>query len=196
MLTIASCTQASSPKNSATPTENSAALTEFTQPLPTYPPTPTLPPSPTPSGGASAKLGPVPQDCPLGPAPKNLGSNFGMVYGGGSVWGAGFTGSHAMLVWLPKLASETHNQYGWGHKLLWIVKSGVKGLVIIRGANLINGLPLRPKSDAESSGSTPTVLVLNPSDPNAQYVGQWMEYPGSLDIPQVGCYYLPKFCPK
>lgn len=190
VLIIASCTEASSPKSSATPTENSAELTEFARPLPTYPLLPTATASPTPSGGASAKLGPVPQDCPPGSAPQNLDSNFGSAYGGGSVWGAGFTGSHAVLEWLPNLASETHDQYGWGHKLLWIVKGSVKGLITIRGANLMNGLPLRPEAEAESPGSTSSVLVLNPSDPNAQYEGQWVEFPGGLDIPQAGCYYL------
>lgn len=190
VLLITSCTGVPSPKSSATPTENSAALTEFAKPLPTYPTPPTAIPSPTPLGGPFAKLGAVPQDCPPGSAPQNLDSNFGTVYGGGSVWGAGFTGSHAILEWLPNQAIETHHQYGWGHKLLWIVKGSVKGLVTIRGANLMNGLPLRPEAEAESPSSTPSVLVLNPSDPNAQYEGQWVEFPGGLDIPQAGCYYL------
>lgn len=190
ILITATCIQAPPAASSATPTENSAALTEFAKPLPTYPPLPTATPSPTPWGGPSAKLGPVPQNCPPGPAPQNLDSNFGSAYGGGAVWGDGFTGSHAILVWFPKLTSETHNQYGWGHKFLWVVKSSVKGLVTIRGANLMNGLPVRPDAEAESPDSTPTVLVLNPSDPNAQYEGQWVEFPGGLTIPQAGCYYL------
>lgn len=190
MLLTAACIQVPPATTSATPTENSAALTEFARPLPTYPPPPTPTPSPTPLGGPLAQLGSVPQNCPPGPAPQNLDSNFGTAIGGGSVWGAGFTGSHAMLVWPPKLASATHNQYGWGHKLLWVVKSSVKGQVIIRGTNLMNGLPLRPEAEADSPSSTPSVLVLNPSDPNAQYEGQWVEFPGGLDIPQAGCYYL------
>jgi hypothetical protein len=190
MLVIVSCSQAPAVVTSATPTENSAALTEFAQPLPTTPPLPTPTMTPTPLGGASAKLGPMPQDCPAGPAPQQLGSNFGSAYGGGSVWGAGFTGSHALLEWLPNLAVETHNQYGWGHKLLWVVKSSVKGLVRIRGANLTNGLPLRPDAEAASPDSIPTVLVLNPSNPDAQYQGQFIEFPGDIDIPQAGCYYL------
>jgi hypothetical protein len=192
ILLIVSCTQTPPAGTSATPTENSAALTEFARPQPTYPPLPTPTITPTPLGGASATLGPVPQDCPPGPAPQNFNSNsnFESAVGGGSVWVSGFSGPHALLEWLPNLAVETHYQYGWGHKMLWAVKNSVKGPVTIRGANLTNGLPLRPVADAASPDSTPTVLVLNPSDPNAQFIDQWVEFPGGLDIPQAGCYYL------
>ncbi len=189
-LTLVCCSQAPPVQKSTTPTVNSAALTEFAQPLPTYPPTPTPTITPTPLGGAFAKLGLLPQDCPPGPAPQNLDSNLEPAIGSDPVWAVSFSGPHAMLEWSFTDAQQFHNQYGWGHKMLWVVENNIKGLVSIHGANLNNGLPVRPEAEAASPGSTPTMLVLNPLDPHAHYIDQWVEFPGGLIIPQAGCYYL------
>jgi hypothetical protein len=180
-LILAACTQAPSPQIDTGPLPTRAITL-----MPMLSPTAT----PTPWGGASAKLGPMPQDCPAGPAPQNLDPNVSSEYGGGSVWGSGFTGSHALLEWLPNEAVSTHDQNGWGHPMLWIVKSSIQGPIAIRGANLSNGLPLRPDAEAASPDSIPTVLILNPSNPDAQYQGQFIEFPGGIDIPKAGCYYL------
>jgi len=191
LLLLVSCTQISQPTASATPTVDSAHLTAFAQPYPTYPPLPTLTPSPTPLGGASAKLGPVPQNCPPGPLPQSIDTAFGPVVGAGPVWAGNFIGPHAKLAWLPPVTSAIHNQYGWPHKLLWVVADSVKGLVTIRGANLRDGSSLRPHAEQEVATSTPTTLVLDPQDPNLiNHADQWVEFPGSLTIPKAGCYYL------
>lgn len=191
ILFMVACTQTSPPSTSATPTVDSARLTAFAQPYPTYPPLPTPTPKPTPLGGARAKLGPLPQDCPPGPTPKDVVSNTGPVVGAPPVWASGFIGPHAALVWDSSLADQLHNQYGWPHKLLWVVEDSMKGLVAIRGANLRDGSPLLPGADGQEPTSTLTVLVLDPQDAKrAQYVDQWAEFPGGLTIPKAGCYYL------
>ncbi len=181
MLIAVACTQASPPQASTIPTVKNSTPTQIV----------TLQPTPTLWGGASAKLGPVPQDCPPGPVPQDVVSNTGPVVGGGPVWAGNFTGPHATLEWLPSYATEFHNQYGWGHKLLWIVEDHVKGLVTVHGANLQDGSPLRPDAEQKVATSTPITLVLNPQDPTiTNHVDQWVEFPGALDIPKAGCYYL------
>ncbi len=188
VVAITACTQASPPQTSATPTVDSAHLTAFAQP---YPPLPTPTASPTPLGGASAKLGPVPQDCPPGPTPQSIDGAFGPVVGVSPVWAGNFIGPHATLAWYPPVTSAIHNQYGWPHKLLWVVEDNVKGFVTIHGANLRDGSPLRPDAEQEAATSTPTTLVLDPQDPNLiNHADQWAEFPGSLTIPKAGCYYL------
>src|SRR5713226_831919 len=156
LLVLVSCTQVAQPTTSTTPTVDSAHLTAFAQPYPTYPPLPTPTPSPTPLGGASARLGPVPQDCPPGPAPQSIDTAFGPVVGAGPVWAGDFIGPHATLAWLPPASSAMHNQHGWPHKLLWVVEDNVKGFVTIHGANLRDGSPLRPDAEQEAATSTPT----------------------------------------
>jgi len=188
---IAACAQPSLPQTSATPTVDSAHLTAFARSYPTYPPLPTPTPSPTQLGGASARLGPVPQNCPPGPAPQSIDTAFGPVIGAGPVWAGNFIGPHATLAWLPPVTSAIHNRYGWPHKVLWVVADSFKGLVTIRGANLRDGLSLRPHAEQEVATSTPTTLVLDPQDPNLiNHADQWAEFPGSLTIPKAGCYYL------
>jgi len=196
LLLLASCSQVAQPTTSATPTVDNAHLTAFAQPYPTYPPLPTPTPSPTPLGGASVRLGPVPQNCPPGPAPQSIDTAFGPVIGAGPVWAGNFIGPHATLAWLPIASAAIHNQYGWPHKLLWIVQDNVKGLVTIRGANLHDGSPLRPDAEQEAATSTPTTLVLDPQDPNIiNHADQWVEFPGGLTIPEAGCYYLEAHWP-
>src|SRR5260370_20611573 len=94
LLLSVSCTQISQPSTSATPPTDPAHLTAFAQPYPTYPPLPTPTPSPTPLGGASARLGLVPQDCPAGPVLKQVVSNTGLVAGSPPVWSSHFYGPH------------------------------------------------------------------------------------------------------
>lgn len=182
VLLVAACSQVPSPQVSKTPTINSSTPTVIA----TLPPTPTV--TATPLGGASAKLGPVPQNCPPGPAPKDIDPSFGSAVGASKVWGVGFIGPHATLVWLPTQADELHNQNGWPHKLLWVVDDSVKGLVTIHGANLRDGSPLYPDSDGAAPMSTPTSLVLDVGNPNVMRADQWDEFPGGLTIPKAGCY--------
>jgi hypothetical protein len=183
LLLLVSCTQISQPTTSATPTVDSAHLTAFAQPYPT--------PSPTPLGGASARLGLAPQNCPPGPTPKDVVSNTGPAVGASSVWTVGISGPHATLEWSPEQAMEFHLADGWGHKFLWVVEDSVKGLVTIHGANLRDGSPLLPSADGQVPTSTLTLLVLDAHDPHrAMYVDQWAEFPGGLTIPKAGCYYL------
>lgn len=191
ILIAAACSPTPTKELSATPTVDSAHLTAFAQPLPTYPPLPTPTATPTPLGGPSAQLGSVPQSCPPGPSPQTIDGNFAAVIGGNPVWAGNFVGPHATLEWSPTQAQQYHNQYGWGHKLLWVVANNVKGLVTIHGADLQTGAPLRPSAEQQELSSTSTTMVLNPQDPAVfRQVDQWVEFPGGVDVPQAGCYYL------
>lgn len=196
LLLLTACTTSTSPQAGQTPIATVSIS----------PPVARAQPSPTPSlfGGASASLGPLPQTCPLSSirAPKTL-TEFGPMVGAGSAW-AGAIRSYKQvplaLVWSPNDALEEHNQYGWGHKLLWVVATHVQGAVTIHGMNLQTGIPLYPDAEYAEASSTPTALILNPSDPtvvsqDANRDDQWTQFPGGLTVPGAGCYELSAIWP-
>src|SRR5260370_35011021 len=82
-----------------------------------------------------------------------------------------------------------YGEHGWEHKFLYVVGPAYTGIVTFHGANVRDGTPLWLVTD-ETGGDT-TSLVLNPQDPNiVNRPGEWVEFPGGLDIPRAGCYYL------
>lgn len=118
--------------------------------------------------------------------------------GAGPAWASGI-GSYKQvpltLVWAPGDALAYHYQNGWAHKLLWVVATTLHGSVTIHGANLRTGAPLYPDAEYASAASTPTTLVLDPSDPtvlnqDANRDAQWTQFPGGLTVPGAGCYSL------
>lgn len=194
LLLLTACTASSSLQAGHTPTANGSIPT----PLATAQPEP----SPTPSlfGGAEASLGPLPQTCSLGPIrmPKTISPRFAPAVGAGPAWGVGI-GSYKQvplaLVWSPNDASAEHTQYGWAHKLLWVVATHVQGAVTIHGVNLRTGTPVYPDAEYAEASSTSTALILNPSDPtvvsqDANRDDQWTQFPGGLTVPGAGCYSL------
>ena len=99
------------------------------------------------------------------------------------------------LVWAPGDALASHYQNGWAHKDLWVVATTLHGSVTIRGTNLSTGAPLYPDAEYAEASSTPTAMVLDPSDPtvvsqDANRDAQWTQFPGGLTIPGAGCYSL------
>ena len=104
-------------------------------------------------------------------------------------------GTSQALVWAPEDALATHTQYGWGHKLLWVVATTLYGNVTIRVRNFSTGAPVSPWAEYAEVSSTPTAMVLNPSDPtvvsqDANRDVQWTQFSGSLTVPEAGCYSL------
>ena len=183
ILFLDACSQVPSPQAPSTPTVRNLEPTIIVTSQPT--------PSPTPLGGVSAKLGPLPQNCPSGPIPKQV-PVFGAAYGSSPVW-VTFSGSssHPTLLWGPTEAAMYHDQYGWIHKFLWLVEARYKGIVTIHGASLRNSNPILLSADSQAATSTPTSLVLNTQDPTIpNRTNQWTEFPGGLSIPEAGCYYL------
>jgi hypothetical protein len=82
-----------------------------------------------------------------------------------------------------------YDQHGWQHKFLWVLGPSYSGTVTFHGANLADGTPLW--LDADNVPNTTTSLVLDTSDPTVvNRPGDWVEFPGGLDIPTAGCYYL------
>ena len=194
LLLLTACTGASSPQAGHTPTVNVSIPTRTATAQPS--PTPTL----SPSGGASASLGPLPQTCPLSSirVPKTISPAFAPMVGAGPAWGGGI-GSYKQvplaLVWSHDDALTFHSQHGWKHKLLWVVATTLHGSVTIHGANLSTGAPLYADAEYASAASTPTTLVLDPSDPtvlsqDANRDAKWTQFPGSLSVPAAGCYSL------
>lgn len=192
LVLLASCTQSSSLQAGHTPTTSTAPSI----------PTATVRPEPSPSafGGAFAQLGSLPQTCsPISlHMAQTISSQFAPVVGAGPAWGVGI-GSYKQiplaLVWSPNDASTDHNQYGWGHKLLWVVATHLQGAVTIHGMNLRTGTPVYPDAEYAEASSTRTALVLNPSDPtvvsqDANRDDQWTQFPGGLTVPSAGCYSL------
>jgi len=100
--------------------------------------------------------------------PKTISSQFAPAVGAGPAWGVGI-GSYKQVslarVWSANEAVDTHNQYGWGHKLLWVVATTLSGSVTIRGTNLSTATPVYPDAQYAEDSSTPTTLILDPSDP-------------------------------
>lgn len=185
---IAACTQASSPQVSPTPTTHSEVPTIMT----TQPPSPTA--TAPPLGGPLAQLGPLPKDCPSGPAPQIISTDFGPAAGANPVWvGAGNFRNQAplALIWDPTAAQFNHEQYGWGHKFLYVVATSYQGMVTIHGANLSDGSPVYLNAQDAVTTDTSTTLVLDTRSPTIANRGpQWTQFPGGLTIPKAGCYSL------
>jgi len=180
IFVLAACNQA--PLSSALPTPTKAPL--FRSPTMTAPPL----------GGTSTTLGELPQDCPPGPFQQDISSDFGPAVGADPVWvGAGnFRKQPPLaLLWDPADASTYHDQYGWGHKFLYVVATRYQGVVTIRGANLSDHSPVYPDAQDAELTSTPTSLVLDTRNPTiANRNDQWTQFPGGLTIPKAGCYSL------
>jgi hypothetical protein len=189
---VIACTQTPSPQMGYTPTVHAPT------PLPTR--TVQLTPTPTLFRGITAQLGSLPTSCPPGPTfvPTSISSQFPSMVGAGPAWAGAIHPYKQLplaLIWDSNDAMATHNQYGWGHKLLWIVATSVHGSVTIRGTNLSTGMPVYPWGEYATATSTQTTMILNPSDPSvvnedANRDEHWTQFPGSLTVPGAGCYSL------
>ncbi len=194
LVLLTACTTSPSPQAGHTPTVNVSIPT----PMATAQPEPS--PTPSPFGGAKASLGPLPQTCPLSSihTPQNISPKFASAVGAGPAWGVGIISYKQVplaLVWAPGDALAYHTQDGWSHKLLWVIATQVQGAVTIHGMNLRTGTPVYPDAEYAEASSTPTALILNPSDPivvgqDANRDDQWTEFPGGLTVPGAGCYSL------
>lgn len=198
LLALTSCTESPSLPAGHTPTVNASAPVTTTG-------QPTLVPTPSPFGGASAQLGPLPQTCPPGSihSLNTISPAFGPMAGAGSAWAGGIISYKQVplaLTWAPGDVLNEHNQYGWGHKLLWVVATTLHGSVTIHGTNLNTGAPVYPNAEYAKNSSTPTTLVLDPGDQSvisqdANRDEQWTQFPGDLTIPGAGCYALEAVWP-
>jgi hypothetical protein len=192
VLTLTACTGSPAPQAEHPPTVSASTLTSPAQLSPT--------PSPSPFGGASAQLGSLPLTCPSSSIhmPKTISPQFAPAVGAGPAWGVGISSYQQVplaLVWDPGTALTTHEEYGWGHKLLWVVATHLQGAVTIHGTNLRTGTPVYPDAEYAEASSTPAALILNPSDPtvvsqDANRDDQWTQFPGGLTVPGAGCYSL------
>ena len=143
LMVLASCSSpaASTLQPTVTPTIDSAHLTAFAQPYPTYPPpTPTLPPGSVPTPPRSA-LAPMPTTCPLTalPGTKVFPKDWGgylqdaTLIGRSPVWaGMGlqvhvYTGTQGYHVVWP------------GTKILWEVSQDLTTMATVRVKNLATG---------------------------------------------------------
>ena len=178
VLVITACSQAVAPPPVKTPT------VALSTPQPALSPSPTIP--------APAPLGLAP-NCPSNSAPENIASAyFAPAVGAAPAWTVGFVQPRATL-----LFGENHtmyswvqyDQHGWEHKFLWVLGPSFTGKVTFHGANLADGTPLWLAAD--NVPDMTTSLVLDTSDPKVvNRPGDWVEFPGGLDIPRAGCYYL------
>jgi hypothetical protein len=195
LVVLASCSSpaASTPQPTATPTIDSAHLTAFAQPSPTYPPLPTPTPSqapiPVPTPPRSA-LAPMPTNCPLTALPGTK------VFPKG--WG-GYLHDETLVGRSPVWAGiglELHLYTGdqgyhvvWnGTKILWEVSQDLTTTVTVRVKNLATGAPAWwGKGDQPPSEP---VLVLDSR--NEGYHGVpasgWYEWGSFLYLLTAGCY--------
>jgi hypothetical protein len=184
VLMITACSQAITPVPAKTSTVVASTPTTIVTPQPALSPSPTI--------AAPAPLGLAP-NCPSSATPRNIApAYFGAAVGSAPAWAVDFAGSRATL-----LFGENHtmyswvqyDQHGWGHKFLWVLGPSYSGKVTFHGANLSDGSPLW--LDADNVPDETTSLVLDTRDPTVvNRPGNWVEFPGGLDIAKAGCYYL------
>jgi hypothetical protein len=180
---ITACSQAVTPQPTKTTiVDVSTPITIITS-QPTH--SPTIP--------APEPLGLAPNNCASGLAPKDIApSYFASAVGATPAWTVGFVGpratllfgdNHTMYSWVQ------YDQHGWEHKFLWVLGPSYTGIVTFHGANLTDGTPLW--LGADNVPNTTTSLVLDTRDPTVvNRPGDWVEFPGGMDIPRAGCYYL------
>ena len=185
ILILASCTSAQSPQAKTTPTKGTTPTLPLT-------PQPTITPTPVPT--RPAPLGLAPQNCPSSPALKKINTSFTSLVGTAPAWVNSFIeqnqqpvllfgDNHTMYSWVQ------YDEHGWEHKFLYAVGPSYTGIVTFHGTNLRDGTPLWLVAD--NVPATTTSLVLNPGDPTVvNRPGDWVEFPGGLDIPKAGCYFL------
>ena len=188
LLFLVSCTQVSQPTTSATPTVDSAHLTEFAQPYPT--PTPT----PTPMVASAANVGPAPRDCPLGPPlPVRRISPAIIPLGGISpVWAT--TGGDGTV----HLAGEIYDpDGGWPEKIVWEIGPNYQHPVMLRAGNLCTGTLLKWNMSPDYQITTSPVLdPQRPGHPWSVIGPDWNEWGSDLLLPGAGCYYLEARWPQ
>ncbi len=181
LVTVA-CTQTTPtppPANSTRPVVSATVV-------PTATPTPT----PTPLVASAANVGPVSQNCPPGPTPKNVDpSEFGPGVGGSPVWAIGFAGPHATIHLNGWSEDPSLVQYGWNYKILWSVGPNYTHPVVLRGGLLSDGTPLWFQIGDQTPVTTPVLDPGNPGTLTGSDAG-WAEFPSYLLIPKADCYYL------
>ena len=135
-------------------------------------------------------VAPVPQDCPPGPAPREVDpSEFGPGVGGFPVYAIAFEGPHATV----HLKNRPSDVYGWAVKVLWAVGPHYTSTVTLDGGNLRTG-SLLWLGGGDGLALSLVLDSLHPGTPTGSDHG-WAEFPGGMDVPQAGCYYLEAHWP-
>jgi hypothetical protein len=147
LVVLASCSSpvASTPQPTATPTIDSAHLTAFAQPYPTYPalptPKPSLAPLPVPTPLRSAPA-PMPTNCPLTAIPGTKVFPKGW---GGYLQDATFIGRSPVWAGMGlevQVYTGTRGYPLWtGTKIIWEVGQELTTPVTVRVKNLATGAP-------------------------------------------------------
>jgi hypothetical protein len=145
------------------------------------------PASPTATKFMPVVLGPIPDDCQPGPAPKRITRFTGPAVGVSPVWAIGFDGPPTKLY---LRADWEHTQLGWTRKVLWLVKSGSSGRVELRAWNAADKTrtPLWFEFQPGEPSTSPVLDPKNPPIPPQST--QYKEFPSYLFIPEAGCYWL------
>lgn len=202
VLLITACKSTTASRRIATPVSTPTTILSLGTPSsPTAPAATDLTPKPEAqitdfAAKTSVKrtLDPPPQDCPPGPRPQDVASEyFGPGVGDSPVWAIGFGGPQATL---SITLDEQWDQYGWQRKVLWIVESIYMGTISIYGGSLTDNSPIWFKYEAQGYELS-TQLLLDTHNPNAgrEHKG-WVWFGGYLIIPKSDCYYLEAQWPE
>jgi len=135
------------------------------------------------SAGAMPHLGPLPRHCPSS-----------AVAGSIPLEGFLFSALHPVLRWgtMADVAGIYQPPYGWGHKVLWVLKPGFYGTVTLRGGSMDRHAALWFAVVENFVDGGPTrAMSLNAGWQKAFSPGEsGPSFPGALYIPRAGCYYL------
>ncbi len=150
----------------------------------------TVAPSQLTTAVSELSLGPVPSTCPVAPEPMQIDPQYEKAMGGYPIWGIGFQGPTAQLVFPNDLRPPQfifNTTFGWGKEVLWIVRrSYTSGKVTLSGRNLTNNKPL-----AFSVGGLGPRTEIQLYRPLSDAMDQdWVLYHSRVYVPMAGCYEL------
>ena len=136
----------------------------------------------------SRKLAPAPTTCP-GPKPRleQVTPSLGQVMGRKPAWADFGTNPKTGML---RLRGAHRTRYGWREKVLWLVAYRRKGVIRLRGHDVMTGTSMR--FDVVNSGAGVTrVGLLNHGEPGALTgPGEPKQFPSHIYFPAAGCYAL------
>ena len=144
------------------------------------------------AASAPARLGPVPRTCPPGPSPSRFSVHYAPGTGAFPAWILGFDGPHATLRFggMTDQPGIYQPRFGWGHKMLWVLKRGFKGRVTLSGGGLDGKTPLWLDAIELGAPDAPRRAISLEARDQKAFSGPWPEFPAGVTIPHAGCYYL------
>ncbi|HEY8284089.1 MAG TPA: hypothetical protein VIJ28_06860 [Chloroflexota bacterium] len=146
---------------------------------------------------AAPTIGGVPKNCPDTTHFVSLfnvfddGKAYGGLVGSAPAWLRGFSGPAATLTF----GGVYQPGYGWGRKVLFVLKRGFKGTVTMSGGSVRGHAPLWFDAVEVGALDRPVRRLTLQATRQLAFAGgagprQWPTFPGGITVPRAGCYYV------